>query len=99
MSDYKGKDDAHLFLKYKQSEFNYGDLNVLHYFNQSHPSVMQSMINKFNWQDKLDDFRKQANRVPHKHEKWKQRIMTLIEEKIMNGEQIFTFKNYKLLKR
>lgn len=99
VSDYKGKKDAHLFLKYKQPEFDYGDLDRLHYFNQSHPAVMQEMINKFNWQDQLNESKRQKNGTVHKHEKWKHRLLSMIENKIMGGEQIFTFKNYELLRK
>src|SRR5690606_32730665 len=98
VSDYKGKENAHLFLKYKQPEFNYGDLEKLRRFTGSHPAVMQEMISRFNWQDQLDSFKDQETRTLHKHEKWKYRFLSWIEEHIMGGEQIFTFKNYKLLK-
>ncbi|MCO5235307.1 MAG: glycosyltransferase family 2 protein [Chitinophagaceae bacterium] len=98
VSDYKGKENAHLFLKYKQPEFNYGDLEKLHRFTRAHPAVMEEMISRFNWQDKLDSFNDREARTVHKHEKWKYRFLSWIEEHIMGGEQIFTFKNYNLLK-
>ena len=99
VSDYKGEKEAHLFLKYKQPEFDYGDLDKINHFNQSPPAVMQDMINKFNWQDQLDAAKRKKNGTVHKHEKWKHRLLSMIENKIMGGEQIFTFKNYELLKR
>lgn len=99
MTDYKGKEKVDLFLKYKQPEFNYGDLKKLHLFAGSHPAVMQEWIKRFNWQDKLDDFENEEIRTLHKHEKRKYRILSWIENKILGGNQIFTFKNYQLLNR
>ncbi|MCC6288389.1 MAG: hypothetical protein IT249_10935 [Chitinophagaceae bacterium] len=99
VSDYKGKENAHLFMKYKVPEFDYGNLDALAFFKETHPAVMQSMIAKFNWQENLDNAKYNKNRVIHKHEKWKNRFLTFIEENILGGEKIFTFKNYNLLKK
>lgn len=99
VSDYKGKDNAHLFMRYKAPEFDYGNLDALTLFKGTHPAVMQSMINKFNWQEQLDNAKKNKNRVIHKHEKLKTRFLSFIEENILGGNQIFTFKNYELVKR
>ncbi|MFT3949225.1 MAG: glycosyltransferase family 2 protein [Agriterribacter sp.] len=99
VSDYKGKENAHLFMKYKVPEFDYGNLDALAFFKGTHPAVMQSMIARFNWQENLDNAKYNKNRVIHKHEKWKNKALTFIEENILGGEQIFTFKNYNLLKK
>lgn len=99
VSDYKGKENAHLFMKYKVPEFDYGNLDALTFFKGTHPAVMKSMIERFNWQESLDSAKYNKNRVNHKHEKWKNRLLTFIEETLLGGEKLFTFKNYNLLKK
>ncbi len=99
MTDYKGKENVDSFLKYKQQEFNYGDLKKLPPFTGTHPAVMHDWIKKFNWQDKLDSFDKEGIRTAHKHEKWKYRFLSWVENRMLGGNQIFSFKNYQLLNR
>lgn len=99
VADYKGRENAHLHMKYKAPEFDYGNLDALKFFNETHPQVMQSMLERFNWQEQLDNSKYNTNRVIHKHEKWKNRCLSFIEEYLLGGRKIFTFKNYELLKR
>jgi hypothetical protein len=78
-------------------EFDYGPLNRLAVFNETHPEVMKEMISKMNWKNKLQYSGKpNPYREPHKHEKMKYRFLSFIE-KIFNGDrQIGGFKNYIL---
>ena len=79
-------------------EFDYGPLNLLAKFEGTHPLVMNEMIAKMNWNDKLQYSGKpNPFREPHKHEKLKYRLLSLIEKCLNGGEQIGGFKNYELL--
>lgn len=80
-------------------EFDYGPLNLLDKFNDTHPKVMQEMISKFNWGEKLQ-YSGKANRFrkPHKHEIYKYRFISFLEKYFFGGKNIGGFKNYRLLK-
>ncbi len=78
------------------SEFNYGKLSRLKNFQGTHPEVMNDFIKRMNWQLELYPYNKKLKK--HKHDKLKNRLISLIEEYLLNGQQIATFKNYKLIK-
>ncbi len=79
-------------------EFDYGPLNLIGEFKETHPKVMQDMINNFNWKSKLQYSGKPNKyREPHKHETIKYRFISLIEKIFNNGSAIGGFKNYILL--
>lgn len=79
--------------------FDYGPLNRLSQFEDSHPEVMKERIAKMDWQDKLQQTgRPNPGRLPHKHERIKYRILSFIENKLLGGKTIGGFKNYILLK-
>jgi len=80
-------------------EFDYGPLNLLGEFKESHPSVMGERIEAMDWQDELQYSGKpNPNREKHKHEKLKYRIISIIEKHLNGGNQIGGFRNYILLK-
>ena len=95
---YKGTVFAESHFRKEESEFNFGNLDKLNTFHETHPRVMEDMIGKFNWQDKLYPNKLPDPKTKHKHEKWKNRLLSYIEKKLLNGRQIFTFKNYTLVK-
>lgn len=78
------------------SLFNYGNLDALERFQGTHPVVMNEFMNRFDWQDELE--KGKANPVKHKHDKMKYRLLTMLEQKLLNGRQIGGFKNYNLIK-
>jgi len=79
------------------NEFDYGPLNLLAEFKQTHPAVMADMISKMNWKEKLHySGRPDPRRELHKHEKLKIRALSFIEQKIVKRE-IGGFHNYILL--
>jgi len=63
-------------------------------FKDTHPAVMWERMRLFNWADQLNYGRKLANRP--KHERMKYRILTFIEQHLLGGRQIFSFRNYRL---
>jgi len=94
-----GKNRASDFYDKAPKEFDYGPLNLLGKFEGTHPQVMEEMISKFNWQDKLQ-FTGTPNkyREPHKHETLKYRFVSWIEKTFLGGKNIGGFKNYLLKK-
>ncbi|MFP4164550.1 MAG: hypothetical protein ACLFQB_11985 [Chitinispirillaceae bacterium] len=75
-------------------EFNYGSLEKLYVYNDSHPAVMKEWLENFNWADKLQ-YKGKSN-VKHKHDRFKYRFLTFFEQLL--GCRIGGFQNYILLK-
>ncbi|HWK02170.1 MAG TPA: hypothetical protein VNS58_00975 [Puia sp.] len=80
----------------EHEEFDFGNLDQLSVYRDSHPAVMQEMIRQFNWADQLERNRRHTHAVRHRHERLKYRILTFIEQHLLGGRQIFSFKNYRL---
>lgn len=82
-------------------EFDYGPLGLVPVFTGTHPEVMQEKIAQFNWADALNYSKKQnnPNAEKMKHDKWKYKFITFVEQKILGGKEIFASRNYVLLKR
>lgn len=77
--------------------YDYGSLEKVPIFTETHPAVMNEWIAKMNWKDQLQY--KGKSRVQNKHERFKYRLLTFLEQKIFCGKQLGGFKNYVLLKR
>lgn len=92
----KGSEKAELAFKTEPNEFNYGNLNKLRLFKETHPKVMDDFIKKFNWENEL--YPKNPLIKKHKHDKVKYRLLSFIEQKFLGGNQIAGFKNYELVK-
>ena len=88
--------------KYKNCapEFDYGPLDLLADFKETHPQVMNEMISRFDWKDRLQYSGKPAaDRAHHKHELFKYRLLSFIENKLLGGKRLGEYRNYILLKR
>ncbi|MBI9072002.1 MAG: glycosyltransferase [Melioribacteraceae bacterium] len=80
------------------TEFDYGSLDLLGEFNDTHPEVMAEMISKFNWDEKLQlSGKPNKYREPHKHETMKYRFISFVEKYLNGGKNIGGFRNYILL--
>jgi len=90
-----GKARAEESFRQEQEEFDFGNLDQLSLYRESHPAVMEERICQFNWADQLE-IRKKPTVVKHKHERLKYRILTFIEQNFLGGRQILSFKNYRL---
>lgn len=78
--------------------FDYGPLRLAVKFDESHPSVMQEWIARFDWADALYEKGPiPTNRPRFKHEKIKYRLLTFIEQNLFGGRSIGGFKNYELI--
>lgn len=92
----QGNEKAASLFKDEPGIFNYGNLNHLCVFKETHPEVMKDFIKKFNWQHQLYPQNPQIKK--HKHDKLKYRLLSFIEQNILGGKQIAGFKNYELIK-
>ncbi|MBX3042432.1 MAG: hypothetical protein KIT33_07040 [Candidatus Kapabacteria bacterium] len=98
-SNHKGIEKANELYINKPKEFDYGPLNRVQKFEGTHPKVMKNMIQRHHWKDKLQySGAPDAQREPHMHEKFKYRLVTFIENKILN-RPVATFKNFELLNK
>ena len=93
-----GKDKANDYYTKAPKEFDYGPLDRLKEFKGTHPNVMQERIKEMGWQDKLQ-FSGKPNeyRQLHKHERFKYRLISFLENNLLGGKRVGTFKNYELL--
>lgn len=91
---HRGQRQAEARFSQEKAKFDYGDLSLLTVFNDTHPAVMRERMRLFNWADQLNYGRNPANRP--KHERMKYRILTFIEQHLLGGRQIFSFRNYRL---
>jgi hypothetical protein len=96
---HSGKTRAEEYFRKQEEEFDFGNLNSLTVYQDSHPAVMQERIRLFNWADQLERRRFRQPVVRHKHERLKYRVLTFIEQNFLGGRQIMCFKNYRLISR
>jgi len=86
--------------KTEEPEYDYGPLDKLPVFSETHPAVMEDWIKDFDWKDKLQySGKRNKDRKPHKHEKIKYRLATFLINKILRNNSLGDFKNYVLLKK
>ena len=78
--------------------FDYGPLDQIEVFQDTHPAVMEQKLSEFDWQEKLQ-FSGKPNtlREKYKHEKLRNKILTWFENHLNKGNQIGYFKNFILL--
>lgn len=82
------------------SSFDYGPLDRLAVFRETHPAVMSEWISSFNWQDQLQfNGRPSKNRKRHVHERFRYRMMGWIKRTIPGAETWGDFHNYILLRK
>jgi hypothetical protein len=97
---HKGEERVKKMYAEKPKVFNYGPLGRVPEFKGTHPAVMSDMIKKFSWSEELNYNRSEndTNREKFKHDKWKYRFLSFLEQKVLGGREIGGFKNYILLK-
>lgn len=80
-------------------EFDYGPLDLLEKYEETHPKVMEAKIKELDWKEKLQlSGKRNKYRLPHKHETFKYRFVTWIENTFNSGKTIGGFRNYILKK-
>lgn len=79
-------------------DFDYGDLSRLAVFKGTHPKVMQEWMQGFNWKNDLNYGEKEIVRsYQFKHERWRYKMLSWIEKRLLGGLKMGAFKNYTLL--
>ncbi len=75
--------------------FNYGDMNKIPVFKGIHPKVMYPLISQLSWKDKLYFGNcPKLQRPLMKHERTKYKIISWVENNLLNGKELFGNKNY-----
>ncbi len=94
-------DELSVEKKFSASEhyFDYGNMSLIPVFNETHPAVMKEFIKQFNWKEFLH-YEKDyiPRRESLKHERLKYRLLSWIEQNLLNEQLLFGYKNWKLLK-
>jgi hypothetical protein len=92
---------AEVHLKNTSSDeiFDYGNMNDYQIFNETHPAVMTNFIKRFNWKDQLNfNNSHKLKRKLMKHEKLKYKMVSWIEQKLLNDHLLFGYKNWNIIK-
>lgn len=97
---HKGAEEVERLERSGYFAFDYGPMDLLAEFRETHPSVMSEWIAKFNWADKLQPTGKpNKQRRPHVHERFKYRLMGWLKRTFPGAETLGEFRNYVLLKK
>ncbi len=79
-------------------DFDYGPLDRVPKFLETHPKVMVERINTLNWRTELQySYKIMEGRALYKHEKIKYKVKSWIELNLLGGREIGGFKNYKIV--
>jgi hypothetical protein len=79
--------------------FDYGPMNVLGKFKETHPVLMKKQIARHDWKDQLVNVSRDPNRRLQKHERLKNRIHTWVEGVLYDHKkEIFGFENYTIVR-
>lgn len=97
-TNYRGADSTREMFKDEADEFAYGDLDKVSVYSDAPPACMREFIRGFDWKDKLHYGSVPENYKLQKHEKWKYKLLTAIEQKFFKGNPILNFKNYEIIK-
>ena len=71
-------------------KYDYGPLDEVAIFTDSHPAVMKKWISKFNWQDELYS-KSKSNIKIHKHQSMRVKILTWLEGILYNHKDSIFF--------
>jgi hypothetical protein len=94
---HRGISKANMEHQGEKPYFDYGPLNRLRLYTESHPQVMKEWISRFNWPDKLQYAGPiDPHRKKYKHEKLKYRLLSFFEKFF---GRIGGFRNYRIIER
>lgn len=82
----------------KIADYDYGPLNRVPKFTDTHPTVMLKRVDAMSWKNELQ-YKGEVlkGRRLYKHEKIKYKIRSWIELNLLGGREIGGFKNYKIV--
>lgn len=97
-NNHKGKAVAESMERTEAVDFDYGPLANVPRFTDTHPAVMQEAMQALDWQDQLYEQAPAGRESPrHKHETFKYRLLTGIENTFFGGRHLFASRNYEML--
>ncbi len=98
-TSYHGKQATTKIFEKSADAFNYGPLDKVSVFKETHPASMADWILKLDWQNELQKSgkRKQTS-SPEKYERLKYRLVTWLETHLLGGKHIGEFKNFRIIK-
>lgn len=95
---HQGADKVKSMYQNQLDYFDYGPLKHVSIFEGTHPKVMGNWMARFDWAHQLNYGSKRNPNTPKfKHEKLKYKALSFVENKLLGGKKIGSFKNYKLL--
>jgi hypothetical protein len=97
VTTHEGRDVADRRFGDPDSVYRYGSLERIPRFTGTHPAVMRPWIDRFDWADQLQYTGKST--VPQKHNRFKYRMLTFIEQRLFGGRIHLGAKAYVLLRR
>jgi hypothetical protein len=86
-------------MKDSQAEvFDYGPLARIPRYQGTHPAVMKEAIDKLDWEDALYE-KAPPGKIPplHKHDHFKYRTISWLENTFFNGQALFQSEHFRLL--
>ena len=97
-NNHKGAAVAESMERTEAVDFDYGPLANVPRFTDTHPAVMQEAMRGLDWQDQLYEQAPVGRDSPrHKHETFKYRLLTGIENAFFGGRHLFASRNYEML--
>ncbi|MCX8148404.1 MAG: glycosyltransferase [Thermaurantimonas sp.] len=78
--------------------FNYGRIADVPVFEGTHPAVMRERIHAFMNSPEKPNIYDKPNPALHKHERFKYKLLSFLENRFLGGKTLFGFKNYTLIK-
>jgi hypothetical protein len=84
----------------KEQNYDYGALGNIPVYKGSHPIVMDNRIDQHNWKNELNYTKKShLNRKKFKHERFKYRLISWIENNVFQKKTIMGYSNWNILKK
>jgi hypothetical protein len=94
---YRGEEKAQEQEKSKPKSFEYGSLEKVPRFTESHPQVLLQRISEMDWKHQLQYHGK--SQTHFKHDRFKYRLLSWIEQNLLGGRLIFGYRNWRIVKR
>jgi len=96
-TNHQGEQVAQAMEESEALAFDYGPLENIPRFTDTHPAVMADAIRELDWQDELYEKPQPGKaRVSHKHESAKYRFISWIENTFFGGRHMFASRNYTM---
>ena len=99
-SIHHGKETITKQYKLKPNEFDYGALGKIPKFKGTHPKVMDDFREKMHWKEKLNySSTADLSRDLMKHERFKYRFISFLENTFNGGRDIFGYSNWNKISK